>query len=514
MMISSGRANSRWRYLSGTVSVVVVAAALTLTAGGVVRSQPASPTPPPVPVPAANLAANPTVTAQPAAPALRDDQVQLLVATLADAESQGFKPGAFGLAQIQDLLKSADPAARQQGQQLLQRQIIAYASAQHGERIPVSAFPDGWGLKPDAFDATADFNTALAQNKLADWVANLPPPFLRYRALRTALVQYDAIAAHGGWTPIADGPPLKPGMTDPRVVQLRKRLAAENAPGTMDTESPIYDPKLAAIVAAAQARYGLNPDSVVGPGVLKALNVPVETRIAQIADNMERWRWAPRTWPATRVEVNIAGAELAVYDDNRSIMTMKVVVGAPDKQTPMLRSEIHSVVFNPPWNVPTSIATKELLPKGPEYLARKGFTWVSNGAGGQRLQQKPGPGNSLGRIKFDFENPYGVYLHDTDAKTAFGKDARSVSHGCVRVERPEDLANLLLSTDTRWSPERLDTVLADTTTVRASLAQKMPVMLLYWTVFVAPDGQVNFRDDIYGWDDQLAQLLDSGKVTA
>jgi murein L,D-transpeptidase YcbB/YkuD len=222
----------------------------------------------------------------------------------------------------------------------------------------------------------------------------------------------------------------------------------------------------------------------------------------------------PRAWPATRIEVNIAGAELTVFNDNRPVTAMKVVVGARDKKTPMLKSEIHSVVFNPPWNVPTSIAVKELIPKGVAYLARKGFAWVSNGAGSSRLQQKPGPGNSLGRIKFDFNNPYGVYLHDTNAKTAFGRDARSISHGCVRVERPEELANLVLAPDPGWSQARMDMLLSDKTTVRTPLVQKMPVLLLYWTVFTGADGQVNFRDDEYKWDDDLEKILNYGKISA
>jgi murein L,D-transpeptidase YcbB/YkuD len=301
-------------------------------------------------------------------------------------------------------------------------------------------------------------------------------------------------------------------MTDPRVVQLRQRLAAENPPGAIETASPLYDPQLVAVVQAAQARYGLEADGVVGPAALRAFNVPVEGRMAQIAANMERWRWMPRAWPSSRVEVNIAGADLDVYDDNRSVMEMKVVVGAPDKKTPMLRSDIHSVVLNPPWNVPKSITSKELAPKGAAYLARNGYIWVSNGAGGARLQQKPGPGNSLGRIKFDFNNPFGVYLHDTNAKAAFERDARSVSHGCVRVERPEELANLLLGTGSDWSPEKTTAVLAETATVRAPLGQKIPVMLLYWTVFASPTGEVNFRNDIYGWDQQLIDLLAKGAI--
>jgi murein L,D-transpeptidase YcbB/YkuD len=459
-------------------------------------------------------AASPTTPAETPVPNLREDQAQLLTRALNESASHGFSPGEFAAADISALLASQDPAARQRGEALLRKSIVAYARAQHGARLPAADFHDDWGIRPEPYDAAADFNFALKQDKLAQWLADLPPPFERYRALRTALVQYQAIAARGGWGRIADGPALKPGMSDPRVVQLRRRLAAENRPGSIELTSPVYDPQFAAVVAAAQARYGLNPDSVVAAGTLKAFNIPVEVRIAQIAANMERWRWMPRAWPSTRIEVNIAGAELVVYDENKPVLQMKTVVGARDKKTPMLRSEIHSVVFNPPWNVPSSIVAKELAPKGEAYLVRKGFAWVSNGAGGQRLQQKPGPGNSLGRIKFDFNNPYGVYLHDTDAKTAFGRDARSISHGCVRVEKPQELANLVLGADPAWSPARLTELLADSTTVRKPLAQKIPVLLLYWTVFVAPDGQVNFRDDQYDWDDDLSKSINSGKIAA
>jgi murein L,D-transpeptidase YcbB/YkuD len=482
-----------------TVSLLAMAAAAAFGSVTLVHSQTAPATP---------AAAAPA----PASPVLREDQIQLMLRTLAEAESHGFGPAEFNRPELQTLLGSGDAGQRQRGVVQLQRAMVAYAKAQHGQRLAGTDTPDEWSIKPDAYDAQADFGFALSQDRLAQWVASLPPPFERYRALRTALGQYRAIAAKGGWQPIAAGPTLKPGVTDQRVVQLRQRLAAENPPGAFDTASPVYDPTLAQIVAAAQARYGLDPDGVVGPAALRAFNVPIEARMAQIAANMERWRWMPRAWPATRVEVNIPGAQLNVYDQNRPVMDMKVVVGAPDKKTPMLRSEIHSVVLNPPWNVPTSIASKELAPKGAAYLARNGFTWISNGAGGARLQQKPGPGNSLGRIKFDFNNPFGVYLHDTNAKSVFERDARSVSHGCVRVEHPEELANLLLSTSDAWTPEKTSEILADTDTVRAPLGQKIPVMLLYWTVFTSPTGEVNFRNDIYGWDDTLTKLLDGSAV--
>ncbi|HTI66073.1 MAG TPA: L,D-transpeptidase family protein [Caulobacteraceae bacterium] len=509
------KAHRSVRLLIGSGSLLALGCALSLGAAGLVQSQPAAPAAPAAPGTAATPpAAGVQPQAAQALPALRDDQVQLLVKTLADAESHGFRSSEFARPGLDALLASRDAAERQRGLVLLQRVMLDYAKAQHGLRLQGVDLPDEWSIKPAAYDAQADFNFALQQDKLAEWVASLPPPFERYRILRTALGQYRAIAAKGGWEPIAAGPSLKPGMSDQRVVQLRRRLAAENPPGSIELTSPVYDPQLAAIVASAQARYGLDPDGVVGPGVLKALNAPVEARISQIAANMERWRWMPRAWPATRVEVNIAGARLNVYDQNRPVSEMKVVVGAPDKKTPMLRSEIHSVVLNPPWNVPSSIATKELLPKGEAYLARNNFIRVSDGAGGSRLQQRPGPGNSLGRIKFDFNNPFGVYLHDTNAKAVFERDTRSVSHGCVRVERPEELANLLLGTDPDWSAEQIGLALADTETVRKPLAQKIPVMLLYWTVFTGPSGEVNFRNDVYGWDDRLTNLLNRGGIAA
>lgn len=478
-----------------------------LGASGLVQSQPVAP-PPPAPAPAPA-----PVPVQPAVPTrLSDDQVQLLVRTLAEADSHGLRSAEFLPPGLDALLASRNPAEHERGEQMLRRAAVAYAAAQHGLRL--QGWPSDWSIRPDAYDAQADFNFALAQDRLEQWAANLPPPFERYRALRTALGQYRAIAAKGGWRPIAAGPSLKLGVTDPRVLQLRARLAAENPVGSIELTSPLYDPQLAAIVAAAQARYGLVSDGVVGPGALRALNVPVEARIAQIGANLERWRWMPRAWPATRVEVNIADAKLDVYDQNRPVAGMKVVVGAPDKETPMLRSEIHSVVLNPPWNVPRSIASKELAPKGAAYLARNGFSWVSDGAGGSRLRQKPGPGNSLGRIKFDFDNPFGVYLHDTNAKAVFENDARSVSHGCVRVERPEELASLLLGADPNWPPEKIQTVISSMDTVRAPVPQKIPVLLLYWTVLTSPTGEVNFRNDVYGWDARLIKLLGRGAISA
>lgn len=485
-----------------SASIAAIGVALTVAVVGVVGpEQPAQQQQP----------TSSDVTTQPAPPLTRE-QAKLLLKTLDEAASHGFRPGEFGPADLSALLDSHDEADRARGEALLKTAIVRYAAAQHGGRIPADRFLGDWSIRPVSYDAQADFDFALAQDRLEAWLASLPPPFERYRELRTALGQYRDIAARGGWTPIADGPALKPGVNDPRVVQLRRRLAAENPPGALDIESPVYDERLAAAVAAAQARYGLEPDGVVDKADLAAFNVPIAARIAQIAANMERWRWMPRSWPTTRVEVNIPDAHLTVFSGGQAVDQMRVVVGAPDNKTPMLASAIHSVVFNPAWNVPKSIATKELAPKGEGYLRRNGFVWISDGAGGSRLQQRPGPGNSLGRIKFDFDNPFGVYLHDTNARNVFELDARSVSHGCVRVERPQDLAAALLGEG--WDQPRIMQVIDSAETERAPLPQKIPVMLLYWTVFASPDGQVNFRDDLYGWDERLSAMLNLGRIAA
>jgi murein L,D-transpeptidase YcbB/YkuD len=171
---------------------------------------------------------------------------------------------------------------------------------------------------------------------------------------------------------------------------------------------------------------------------------------------------------------------------------------------------IHSIVLNPPWNVPSSIAAKELWPKekaSPGYLRRNDFIVIPTGDGGSRLQQKAGPKAALGKLKFDFANPYGVYLHDTPSRARFDSFSRLASHGCVRLQKPTELAKALMEDDPLWTPEKIDETLASGDTVRAKLPQQIAVFLLYWTAYVTPDGQVNFRQDPYGWDRELVQRI-------
>ena len=206
------------------------------------------------------------------------------------------------------------------------------------------------------------------------------------------------------------------------------------------------------------------------------------------------------------MELNIAAAELALHDPGAPAMTMRAIVGRPDKRTPMFQDRVLAVVFNPPWNVPPEIAAKEIWPKirrDPGYMRREGFV-VRPGGG---LQQLPGPRCALGTIKFDLSNPFGVYLHDTPSRSLFAQDSRALSHGCMRLEKPNALAKRLLRGDPDWSEIRIDLALAGAKTVRAPLKRPVPVFVFYWTAFVDDDGQMEFRPDLYGWDRQLLSAL-------
>jgi murein L,D-transpeptidase YcbB/YkuD len=194
---------------------------------------------------------------------------------------------------------------------------------------------------------------------------------------------------------------------------------------------------------------------------------------------------------------------------------MRAVAGRVADHTPILQSTIRSIVFNPPWNVPATIAARELWPKeraNPGYLAREDFVVLHTQDGGVRLQQRAGPKSSLGQIKFDFDNRYGVYLHDTPSHSTFAKESRLVSHGCVRLDQPKALALMLLQDDPAWTPDRIEAVIADGQTQRVSLTRPTDVLIFYWTAFAGPDGVMNFRPDVYGWDRELLQRIAAQRV--
>ena len=283
----------------------------------------------------------------------------------------------------------------------------------------------------------------------------LPPPGPDYRALVTALARYRALAARGGWPPVPPGTYLKPGDEEGRVAALRTRLAADDelVPRSADVR---YDDRLAEAVRRFQARHGLAVDSVVGPATVQALNVPVADRMRQIVLNLERWRWLPRDLGRHYIVVNAPDARLHVVVDGRPVLTSRVVVGDLRHPTPVVQGWVEAVILHPRWNVPTSIAAEEILPRLREnrrYLAENDIVvlerresdpfglaidWASIPADRFpfRLQQQPGLDNPLGRIKLDIPNRFDVYLHDTPTRALFARPVRTASHGCGPTSWP------------------------------------------------------------------------------
>jgi murein L,D-transpeptidase YcbB/YkuD len=236
--------------------------------------------------------------------------------------------------------------------------------------------------------------------------------------------------------------------------------------------------------------------------------VPAEQRVRQIEINLDRWRWLPRDLSDSGeryIMVNIAGFHLDVVENGQPVLSMKVVAGKPTTRTPMFSGRMTNVVLNPYWNVPPDIARKEVLPRiarEPGYAEAEGLE-----VQGTEVRQKPGPKNSLGRVKFLFPNRFNVYLHDTPARALFSRTVRSFSHGCIRIEKPVELAEYLLKDDPRWTPEKIAATIARGREAWVTIPNPLPVHLAYWTAWVDDAGTVQLRDDLYGRDKPLLKIL-------
>ncbi len=314
------------------------------------------------------------------------------------------------------------------------------------------------------------------------------------------------------------------------VSLLRKRLAAWRGDQPEVDPSQIFDIALEARVKQFQLRHGLEPDGVVGERTRRWLNKTYAERMRQVRVNLERWRWMPADLGSRRIEVNIAGFRVDVMEADRKVLSMRAIVGKPYHKTPVFSDRMAYLVLNPSWNVPWSIAVNEILPalqQDPSYLQEKnmrilsgwghdaeivdsrGIDWgtVTKKNFRYRFQQLPGDTNALGRVKFMFPNEFDVYLHDTPARSLFTSQSRGFSHGCVRLEKPMDLADYLLRGDERWTRERVREVLASGQETEAPVRDRLPVHIMYWTVWIDGAGLPHFRNDIYDRDEPLAMAL-------
>ena len=459
-----------------------------------------------------------------------------LFAALRGAHREGVRLAPSLLATLDSAAASLagrpDAGARARADVFLTAAFAAYGEVMlTGQRSP-SALEADWHIDPKDVDVDSALTRTLRSPDLAAALEQLLPREDGYVTLRRGLARYRAIAAAGGWPVLRATRTLRPGDPLPRGSALHARLAAEGyLEGWRDGDwtDARYDDELAGAVARFQARHGLVVDSVLGPRTLRALNVPASERAMQIAANMERYRWLPPEFASRAIVVNVPAFRLDAYDAGRRVLSMRVIVGSEleHRRTPVFGDTMRYVQFGPYWNVTPNIARREILPevaKDRGYLARNDFElvrgwgddapvvdpWSVSDAelfsGRYRVRQRPGPLNALGRVKFMFPNDRNIYLHDTPARELFDERVRAFSHGCVRVADPAALAEFVLAGRDGWSRSRIREALAAGERVRVTLADPVPVYLIYLTAF-AQDGVLAFRADRYRQDELLMQAL-------
>ena len=435
-----------------------------------------------------------------------DADIAVLTDALAGAANEALDPARYR----PDAIRAAAPgAARDLAASAM---ALRYAHDQVYGRVDLARLETDIDMPRPADDLAPRLDRALGQNGLAAWLAGLAPSEPGYRRLVEAYRRLRDRPADIDPEPIGPGPVLKPGASGPRVAALQARLRRlgdlrDGANG------PEFDTATRDALAAFQRRNGLADDGRLTRETQAALDMTDSARLRQIALNLERWRYVGHVLSASRIEVNTAAATFTLLEDNKVAMAMRAVVGDPRHHSPMLVSAgIDAIVVNPTWYVPESIVAKEIEPRlerEPDYLESNEMHWD-----GERLLQAPGAKNSLGRIKFDFPSRFAVYLHDTPSHGYFARAMRQLSHGCIRLEKPRELALRLLADDGKWTEERLKKAIDSGATERIAVPAGPQVALLYWTAFVDDDGMLEFRNDVYGRDARLETALGGTPVAA
>ena len=467
-------------------------------------------------------------------------QADILIRAIEETYGDGLTPGYYHLGLIRSSVARVkrglfyDPVRLADLDLLLTDAFITLGCHLSGGCVDPITIKSKWFAKRSSVDVASVLEQAIRKRQIREAVMRLRPEQASYDRLRQALAVYRSMLAKGEWPQVSKGPVLRRGSVSGRVLQLKRRLVASHDIDYIETDdgntADIFDEELEQSVRDFQKRHGLKADGVVGPATLKALNVPLKKRIRQIELNMERLRWILGNVEQRSIVVNIANFELYVREKGKSVLSMKVVVGKPYLDTPVFTSKMTYLIINPSWNIPDSIARKEILRairKDPGYLDKekihvlKGWgsreeeidpntiDWsrITPGNLPYRFRQEPGPLNPLGRLKFMLPNKFNVYLHDTPAKTLFSANVRAFSHGCTRIQEPVELAEYLLRDDPKWPPVRLLTAIDEGTEQEVRIPRPLNVHFLYLTAWVDDNGILQFRNDIYGRDKRLDEAL-------
>ncbi|MEW5721853.1 MAG: L,D-transpeptidase family protein [Thermodesulfobacteriota bacterium] len=439
-----------------------------------------------------------------------DRKALVFLETLLDAEQHGLDPQDYHASCLQTwvqalLEKPLDDLAREQRDLAGLDVLLTQAFFLFGEHLSRGRInPAGlYGLWQPAVDQVdvADVLSGLEKDgDVPRAIGELAPPHQGYWALLEEGRRLKKVADEGGWPELPPKIKLQLGDLAPEVALLREQLVKSGDLPDELTEVPeLFDDDIETALQMFQTRHGLEPDGVLDGPTTAELNVPALDRWRQVMLNMERWRWLPRDLGRRYVMVNPTSFSLKAYEGGNETLEMRVVVGKVATQTPVFSEVIRYIEINPFWYVPRSIAVKMNKNK----LSGRGYaTFGSSG-----IVQYPGPGNALGRIKFVFPNRFSVYMHDTPSKHLFEREYRAYSHGCIRLQKPIDLAVFLMQDDLDWTSEKVKSLIRTGATQRIPVEQDSKVHVVYFTAWVDEEGVLQFRNDLYHRDPALRRVL-------
>jgi murein L,D-transpeptidase YcbB/YkuD len=467
-----------------------------------------------------------------------NERAELVVREIEQADDWGLRASDYPLPNLSEGDGNIDKDWLAEAEIKINFAVLAYARDARGGRIDPTKLSKNLDPQLALPNPTQVIETIAYRSDPAAYLRSFQPDQPQFEALRRAL-----IAAKGGKVEtkeivkVPDGPTLKPGMVHEQVALLRQRL---EVPASDSQNETLYDDAVLEAVKTFQKAHGSRPDGLVGGGTRRALNqqqahhAASPAKIKQILLNMERWRWLPNDLGSYYVNANIPEFMLRVVEDGQPVFTTRIVVGKVNTQTPIFSNEMQTVVFNPYWNMPNSIKTEEIRP----YIREEGG-WFGGGGwntavlerhglrinvGGRvvdpsridwnridirslNIYQPPGPSNVLGVVKFLFPNKHDVYMHDTPQKFLFARPVRAESHGCMRVQNPDQLAVTLLKRDQGWGPGRVASAIQTGYDQQIPLRERIPVYITYFTLKANADGSLSTFPDIYGHDARMAAAL-------
>jgi murein L,D-transpeptidase YcbB/YkuD len=449
---------------------------------------------------------------------------ETILEQLSNSEEEGLNSATY---KVRKLLKFEKKYATLKDKERANYDILLTHSLQkfishlsNGQVNPRNFYKD-WDLKENTIDINETIAIMLKSDSLAYKMTRLRPNHVVYKSLKNALKIINSFPKDD-FTAIEIVNKIVLNDTNPSIINIKKRLIYWKDLNPKDSLSNIYDSETSEAMKKFQIRHGLAADGIIGKGTVEALNFSKRKRKEQILVNLERWKWFPKDMGKEYVVVNIPDYKLILVKDNDTIRTHKVIVGRDKRPTPVLSSKLSNVVLNPTWTVPPTILREDVIPaisRNRGYLAQTNMkiydgegnevsanNWKLSKAKSYRYVQSPGTFNSLGMIKLVFPNRFSVYLHDTNHRDFFGKQKRSLSSGCVRVENPLKLAEYLLADETNWNIEKITESLQNEKTKHIRLKNKVDIHILYWTAW-SDNNTLIFRDDIYNLDADLYRKL-------